>query len=409
MVVLPPPSLPACNPHLTGFACLRCGTIHPVADYDGGCPNCARDGYPANLRAVYKKTALTADIIALPYPDAVSLGQGATPQIDLPELAAALNVGRLSLKLEWCNPTGSHKDRMSAQLLARAAHRQAPLVVAASSGNGGLSIAAYAARMGLKCEIAATAELPPAYRQAMEAHGASITTVTGSLDRWSHLARRVSEGAFAATNYHLPAVGTNPFGIEGYKAIATEIMAAGLPDLIVVPSARGDLLSGLCLGFAEMDDETGSGIPMLVASEPFPRLSRVMAGEDYRGSFAGETAQFSIAGSTVTYQSVHALRRSAGRAIPVSDAAARKAASMLAAVGIHPELSAASALAALSEMAADGALKERSAVLILTGSGFRDPAAQLSDHGRPCGRSNDAAQAGHHQQQPSGFNRRETK
>ncbi|MDR6874344.1 threonine synthase [Bosea sp. BE125] len=360
---------PVRNPRLTGLACLRCDLVLPVATHEGGCPRCARDGHASNLRLVYARDGeAQATKIALPFPEALSLGEGGTPLVEVPELAAAVGIGRLSLKLEWCNPTGSHKDRMSAQLLARAQDRGARLVVAASSGNGGLSVAAYAARAGLAAEIAATDDLPASYRRAINAHGAGIVTFADSLERWRHLAIRVAEGAFAATNYHLPAVGTDPFGIEGYKTVAAEIAASAMPDLVVVPCSRGDLLSGLSLGFAEI----GRGMPRLVAAEPFPRLSRVMAGEDYRGDFAGATAQFSIAGSTVTWQAVQALRGSSGCAVPVGDDAACAAGARLSAIGFHAELSAAAALAALVELARDGSLGGRHAVLILTGSGFRD-------------------------------------
>lgn len=356
---------------LTGMACLRCETHWPVAEYEPGCPRCAAEGHAANLRLVYSASsdAQAPEPVALPYPQALSLGEGATPLVEVPELAAMVGVGRLSLKLEWCNPTGSHKDRMSAQLVARAADRRATRIVAASSGNGGLSIAAYAARAGIPAEIATGDSLPEPYRRAIARHGAALIACADSMARWRHLARRVAEeGAFAATNYRLPAIGTNPFGIEGYKAIAAEIAAAGLPDLVVAPCSRGDLLSGLHLGFAERRQ----GMPRLIAAEPFPRLASVLAGADYRESFAGETAQFSIAGSTVTWQAVQALRASSGLAVPVADEAALLAHASLAACGFHAELSAASALAALRTLAKDGGLAGRHAVLVLTGSGFRD-------------------------------------
>lgn len=356
----------AATPRLTGMACLRCGEPWPVDEYDVGCPRCASAGHASNLRLTY-----TGDgrAISLPYPDALSLGEGHTPSIELPKLAAELNVGRLSAKLEWCNPTGSHKDRMSAQLVARALDRGALCIAAASSGNGGLSIAAYAARAGLACEVASTEALAPSYRRAIEAHGATLVICADSMSRWAHLARRVGEGAFAATNYKVPAIGTNPFGIEGYKALAGELAKEALPDLVVVPTARGDLLSGLRLGFEEL----GLGMPTLIAAEPFPRLERVLAGADYRASFPGETRQSSIAGSTVTWQAVEALRVSAGRAVPVDDEGARAAQTRLAHHGLHVELSAASALAALIMLAGEGALAGCHAVLVLTGSGFRDP------------------------------------
>jgi threonine synthase len=356
----------AVTSRLTGMACLRCAKPWAVSDYEAGCPRCAAEGHASNLRLTY---AAGERGIPLPYPGAPSLGEGATPLVELCELADELKLGRLSAKLEWCNPTGSHKDRMSAQLIARALDRGAARVVAASSGNGGVSVAAYAARAGLAAEIAATEALPPVYRRAIAAHGASLVSFADSMARWRHLAERVGEGAFAATNYKVPAIGTNPFGIEGYKTIAAELAADARPDLVVVPCSRGDLLSGIRLGF----EEAGAGLPTLVAAEPFPRLERVLAGADYREQFAGKTAQASIAGSTVTWQAVEALRASAGRAVPVTDEAARTARRRLAACGLHAELSAASTLAALAMLAAGGALAGRHAVIVLTGAGLRDP------------------------------------
>lgn len=359
------------NPRLTGMACLRCDLALPVAEHEAGCPRCAAEGHASNVRLTYADEAGCTGV-ALPYPQPPSLGEGATPLVEVPGLADGLGLGRVSLKLEWCNPTGSHKDRMSSQLMARAIEVAAPRVVAASSGNGGLSVAAYAARAGIPAEIATTHDMPEGYRRAILAHGAGIVGFADSMSRWQHLARKVSQGAFAATNYKVPAIGTNPFGVDGYKTIAAEIAAAAMPDLVVVPCSRGDLLSGLCLGFAEL----GQGMPRLVAAEPFPRLARVLAGADYRESFAGDTAQVSIGGSTVTWQAVRALRASAGTAVAVDDAAVLLAHARLAAIGFHVELSAAAALAALLALAAGGALAGRHAVLVLTGSGFRDMAAR---------------------------------
>ncbi|TNC10059.1 pyridoxal-phosphate dependent enzyme [Methylobacterium terricola] len=347
----------------SGMACLRCDVGLPIADDDGGCPACAAEGHAANLRLVFSDAA--PGRIVLPSADAVSLGEGGTPQVEAPDLAADAGLGRLSLKLEWCNPTGSHKDRMSAPLMARARERSAPLVVGASSGNAGLSLAAYAARAGLPSEIVTTPSMPAGARRAIRTHGARLVEVPDGAARWRHVGRRVAEGAFAATNYRMPAIGTNPFGIAGYKVLAVEIAAHGLPDLVVVPCARGDLLSGLLLGFLEL----GRGVPCLVAAEPFPRLARVLAGADYRESFPGRTAQLSIGGDTVTFQALHALRESRGRAVVADDAAARAAQARLGRAGFHAELSAAAAFAALVALGADGALAGRHAVAVLTGSG----------------------------------------
>jgi threonine synthase len=346
--------------------CLRCDAAWPVETYAAGCPRCASEGHASNLKLTY-----TSEGRGLRLPEALALGEGGTPCVELPALAQTMKLGRLTAKLEWCNPTGSHKDRMSARLIARARSCNAPLVVAASSGNGGLSIAAYAARAGLPTEIAITAALAPSYRRAMAAHGSRLVEAPDSLARWEHLARRVAEGAFAATNYRLPAIGTDPFGIEGYKTLAAELAGPEQPDVVIVPSSRGDLLSGLRLGF----EEAGGVMPQLIAVEPFPRLARVMAGEDYRSRFDGRTAQVSIAGETVTFQALCALRATGGLAVPIDDNAARRAQARLAACGLHAELSAAATLAALDEIASDGRLAGRHVTLVLTGSGLRDPGA----------------------------------
>lgn len=347
----------------SALSCLRCDFVLPVGDHDAGCPRCVAEGHASNLRLVFRGAAQGR--IVLPPTGGISLGEGATPQIDAPDLAAEAGLGRLSLKLEWCNPTGSHKDRMSAPLMARARERGAPLVVAASSGNAGVSLAAYAARAGLPAEIATTPAMPVGARRAIRATGARLVEVADAAARWEHVRRRTAEGAFAATNYRRPALGTNPFGIAGYKALAGEIAAEGLPDLVAVPCARGDLLSGLLLGFREL----GRGMPRLIAVEPFPRLARVLAGADYRESFPGETAQLSIGGDTVTFQALHALRESRGTAVVVDDAAARAAQRRLGRAGLHAELSAAASLAALFVLGAEGALAGRHAVALLTGSG----------------------------------------
>lgn len=377
------------NPRLEAFVCLRCAASHPIGDYPGGCPRCLRDGSPANVAAKYSPAepgspepgeSVAKQRVNLPYLLPVSLGEGATPIVDCPHMAAALGVGKLSVKLEWCNPTGSHKDRMSAQLMARARDRGCKGVIAASSGNAGVSVSAYAAAAGLTSEIVITPSVPAHYCDAMLAYGARLTSVPDSLARWRHIASRVeTAGVFAATNYHVPSVGSDPFGVEGYKNLAAEIALDGeMPDTIVVPTARGDLLSGLYLGFAEI----GYACPRLVAVEPFPRLARVMAGEDYRGFFPGETCQTSIAGPTVTYQAIHALQQTLGTVVVVDDDLARAARHRLAKAGFYPELAAAATLAAAQALVAEAMLAQDSHVLlVLTASGFRDPSPLAIDAG----------------------------
>ncbi|MDN4595207.1 hypothetical protein [Polycladomyces subterraneus] len=76
---------------------------------------------------------------------------------------------------------------------------------------------------------------------------------------------------------------------------------------------------GIWEGFREALEWKGvENIPRLFAVEPFPRLERVLAGEDYRDIFPGNTLLRSIGGDTVTYQSLDAVKRTGGGAVAVS-------------------------------------------------------------------------------------------
>ena len=313
----------------------------------------------------------------LPYIEGISLGEGGTPCLDLPRLARELGIAKLSVKHEGMNPTGSHKDRMSVQAIARAMEVGASSVVLASSGNAAVSAAAYCAAAGLRCEVATYHGMPQTFVTALQRLGAERIAFERGADRWAHVRRRVEhEGAFALTNYCVPAVGSPVFGVEGYRAVALECAAEGcVPDHVLVPTARGDLLWGIYSGFRDLH---AAGLidrmPRLWAVEPFPRLARVLQGEPAQGEFSGQTAQFSIAGGTVTLQQVHAVGRSGGGAVVVDDAGAHRGASSLAREGFWVELCAGGSVTAVSQLLGENRIARSDHVLlILTAKGDRDP------------------------------------
>lgn len=354
-------------------------------DMPAGCPACAAAGCPSSVEAVYRE--LPRDLIRsssayrwghwLPYLGGVSLGEGDTPCLELPGLARELGLARLSAKHEGMNPTGSHKDRMSAQAVTRALHMGASSVVLASSGNAAVSAAAYCAAAGLRCEVATYRDMPAPFVRALKRLGAHRVSFDQGSARWAHVRRRVEEeGAFALTNYSLPAVGSPVFGVEGYRAIALECVFEGcMPDHVLVPTARGDLLWGLYSGLRDLH---AAGLidrlPKLWAVEPFARLSSVLQGASPQADFAGRTEQFSIAGNTVTLQQLHAVRSSGGGAVVVDDAQANLGASRLAAQGFWVELCAGGCVSALAQLLAQRRIgASEHALVMLTARGDRDP------------------------------------
>ncbi|EJL85126.1 threonine synthase [Polaromonas sp. CF318] len=372
------------NRRLSSLRCIHCAREYPLQDLPAGCPHCAAAGTPASLEAVYAelpKTLKTASTgykwgAWLPYSRGVSLGEGGTPCLDLPRLARALGLRQLSAKHEGLNPTGSHKDRMSAQAVSRALDVGAQTVVLASSGNAAVSAAAYCAAAGLACEVATYHDMPEPFARALHRLGAKRLMFERGFGRWEHLRNRVErDGAFALTNYSVPAVGSPAFGVEGYRAVALECVADGcVPDHVLVPTARGDLLWGVYSGLRDLL-QAGliARMPRLWAVEPFPRLARVLGGEPLQSDFAGQTAQFSTGGSTVTLQQALAVQRSGGGAVVVDDAGAAEGSARLAAQGLWVELCAGACLGALAQLRARGEIApSEHALLVLTAKGDRD-------------------------------------
>ena len=378
-------SVPSLNPRLLGFKCIRCDAIHEIGDYAEGCPLCSKAGYPVSVAPVYSSLPPLAATGAgygmqrfahrLPYSTFHSLGEGNTPIAPFDQAAKELDLQSVTIKLEASNPTGSHKDRMTAQFVARAVAKNAPVVAAASSGNAGVSLAAYAAASSLRCVIVTTPKISPAWRRAIEMAGADMHYVDDPLERWAFIRTKAREdGWLSATNVLNPPTGSEPFGVDGYKTVAYELASdprTAHADTIVVPTARGDLLWGIYAGYKELVEERAiEQMPRLVAVEPFPRLELALAGTDWRAAFAGTSPMVSINGSTLAYQAVAAIERSCGLAVSVDPDRVIQDQQALARAGFYLELSAAASLTGLR--LASTRIAIQNAVLIATSHGYKE-------------------------------------
>jgi threonine synthase len=348
------------NPNWTGYRCIACHQFWPhsaqYVDVAQGCPSCRQRGTPANFRCEYDKSLHGESSgfpnLSMPYQPTQHLGEGQTPLVAMPSDLGANGF----FKLELANPTGSHKDRMAALALADAMARGKQKVLAASSGNAGVAIAAYAAMYGIECEIAVTQDCPELYLKLIRSYGAHIKTCASSMERWAYLEQFSKEPEVAVlTNFAVPAVGSPAVAIEAYKQIALElhqqIGAASRLGNIYLPVARGDLLWGLYMGFEHLlRTQQISVLPCLIAVEPFARLSRVLEGSSPHDLYDGKSKQSSVAGNTITLQSVLAIQRSGGTAIIVDDSEAIRARETLAKRGFLFELCAAAAWSAYEKV-----------------------------------------------------------
>src|SRR5436305_15064197 len=79
----------------------------------------------------------------------VSLEEGSTPLLLAERLSERVGA-EVWLKIEGANPTGSFKDRGMTCAVSDAVRDGAEAVICASTGNTAASLAAYAARAGLR-------------------------------------------------------------------------------------------------------------------------------------------------------------------------------------------------------------------------------------------------------------------
>ncbi|MDR7491031.1 MAG: pyridoxal-phosphate dependent enzyme [Armatimonadota bacterium] len=385
---------------LVGLACVRCGAAYGVVDLFTGCPRCLADGHPSNVAPVYRLDVVqwTREALGhrpatmwryrelLPVRDPVTLGEGGTPLLPLPRLGRAWGIDHLYLKDESRNPTGSFKDRLAAVVVARAREVGAGVVAIASSGNAGAALAAYAARAGLRCVVLTAAGASAPLVTQMLALGACLVATPTARDRWTLLRQGVEAlGWYPAGNFHDPPVGSNPYGIDGYKTIAFEILADlawTVPGLVALPVCYGDGLWGVARGFREAR-RLGlvDGEPRLVAGEVFGPLARALAeGLDHVPEVpAGPSVAFSIAAGISTYQALRALREG-GEACVLDDGELLEAQAALGtAEGIFVEASAAAGLAAVRRLAAQRRLPRGAPVVVVaTAGGLKDVEAARS-------------------------------
>ncbi|WDZ82186.1 threonine synthase [Micromonospora cathayae] len=352
------------NPRLTGLVCIRCGRRYEIADHSTGCPACLAEGTPANLECAYAPGGPGG--VEQPYLRPVTLGEGGTPL--LTDVTGAVPGLDVTLKWEGANPTGSHKDRFSAVAVSRAVHAGYQGIAAASSGNAGVSLATYCGRAGLRCEIAVTDDTPGQVVDLMRDLGAEVVSFPHSEQRWEHIAGyRDSTTMLPVTNFVVPPVGSSPFGIEGYKLVAEEILtdrSGAAPEWVVVPASRGDLAWGVYLGFREL---LGAGaVPRILLVEPFPRVVSVLAGADPYATFPGTTrAMPSLGGNQLALQAVEAVRRSRGHAEAVDDERVLAETRRLWRAGLPLEPSSAAGLVAVSQALAAGTMTADSDVVVL--------------------------------------------
>src|SRR6267378_3309062 len=183
----------------------------------------------------------------------ITLREGNTPVYELPSCARSAGVDGLLAKHQGINPTGSFKDTGMTAAASFAREEGFHWVACASTGNTSASMAAYAARAGMRSLVL----IPQGQitwgklSQALD-YGAVTCQLKTDFDGCM---RVLDEVAQRMPVYLLNSV--NPYRLEGQKTAAVELLERfewRAPDHVIVPGGNLGNSSALGKAFLEMKE-----------------------------------------------------------------------------------------------------------------------------------------------------------
>jgi len=322
----------------------------------------------------------------------ISLGEGGTPLYRCDRLAREVGIRELYVKFEGANPTGSFKDRGMTVGITKALELGAKTVACASTGNTSASLAAYAAKAGLRCVVLLPKGKVARGKLAQTlVYGAQTIAVKGNFDEALAMVRRICEER--KDIYLLNSL--NPFRLQGQKSIGFEIadqLGWKVPDHVVVPMGNCANIWAIYKGFFEFDAVgLTKGIPAMMgiqAEGAKPIVDAVKGGLDkFKPIKKPETIATAIRiGNPVNGpKAIRAIQRSKGAAEAVSDNEIIRAQKLMARLeGIGVEPASASTIAGLKKLVRRGTIKrDECVVCVATGHILKDPEEAIRVSERP--------------------------
>lgn len=352
------------------------------------CPDCGqpllvRYAAPVPKSAITTAPSLWRYAAALPLAvgeRAVTLGEGMTPLIELPQLAKEIGVRRLWVKDEGLNPTASFKARGLMMAVTRAKALKLPGVCVPTAGNAGIALAAYAAAAGMPCRIFAPETTPPPILNSIRAFGAELVLNPGHI---GDSGKATMTFANESGHFNVATV-REPYRVEGMKTMGYEVaeqLGWRLPDAIVYPTGGGEGTIGIWKAIGEMlawgwlPAETKK--PRMIIAQAAgcaPLVRAFQAGEQKATPWEAPATHASglrVPGPLGDRWTLRTLRESEGDAEAVSEEAIRAGTFLLASQsGIDAAPEGGAALEATRQLASSGRLSRDAEVVVFnTGSG----------------------------------------
>ena len=208
----------------------------------------------------------------MPHPYDIIKAIGNTPLIQLKNVVPE-NCAEIYLKLEYFNPTGSHKDRMALAIIEGAEKknllRPGMTVLECTAGGTGTALAFVCSVKGYRFKVVTSDAFAKEKLQAMRLFGAQLELMPNegrgiTPDLIPRMIARVEELS-ADENYYWTKQFLNEDALEGYKMIGKEMVAQMDKPIDVFCAAVGT--AGLLMGVSK-NLQLASPHTRVVALEP---------------------------------------------------------------------------------------------------------------------------------------------
>ena len=381
------------GPFVEGLRCRECARTYPaealhvcewcfgplevVYDYEAIASTISRQKIAAGPKTIWRY----ADLLPASPHGAVDLGAGFTPLLRADRLGAELGLSELWLKNDTVNPTGSFKDRVVSVALTRARELGFKVAACASTGNLANSVAAHAARAGMKSVVCIPADLETPKIVTTAVFGGLVVALTGNYDDVNRLCAELASDhpSWAFVN-----VNVRSYYAEGSKTLAFEVaeqLGWKAPDHVVVPIASGCQLTKVAKGFRELykvgllQGESNVRISGAQATGCSPVADAFESGADFIRPVkpTGIAKSLAIGNPADGTYALDEVRRSGGAVAAVTDSEIVDGIRLLARTeGVFAETAGGVTVAVLAKLARAGTIKPKERVVaFITGNGLK--------------------------------------
>ena len=308
----------------------------------------------------------------------VDLHEGSTPLVPSRNIGKALGLEHLYFKYEGLNPTGSFKDRGMVVAVAKALESGSRVLMCASTGNTSASMAAYAARAGVRAIVVVPAgEIAMNKLSQALMYGAKVVALKGNFDTALETVRELT------SRYPVALMNSvNPNRLEGQKTAAFEIVdtLGDAPDYLMLPVGNAGNITAYWKGFREYRAAGRSTrLPRMVGAQAEGAAPIVNGHPVAQPKTVASAIRI---GNPASWEGATTARdESGGMIASVTDTEILAAQIRLAnSEGLFAEPASAAPLALLFRLVREGKIQKDSiTVVVVTGSGLKDPDAALNN------------------------------